>query len=774
MKINSVNIVSFGKIKNLQLNFTDNFNLIYGDNEAGKTHIADFIKIMFYGNGFRGQGVNNLRKKYKPWDNSKMGGSINFTSNGTRYKLEREFKASNSADSVILYNLDTGVSQTLSGNDNIGSDFFGMSISAFEQSVFIDNSVVFSGKSDNSELNLKLANITDSADEDISFEKIVKNIAAGKEVLVSKNGKKGIVPELEFEISALNEQLKNSIEIYKTAEEKNAELKELESIAENVAENKKNIFERIKTYEQLSLKQKLTEFKNAVDEYNKTETVLTLSNGIVADSTYLENCERLLESLKRKTDMLKEKKLEAEQDAAELASFSDLPSADREISKLAEEKNALAEKIKFTESAKLKTDAAVNTLNISRTNIKGKRNPALIISGAIVSVLGIAAGFFNAYAFAAAIIGIILLICGTVLKSKPDYSEIDNEIKEKNALQKNLQDEIDNFKTELEKINDKINRYTVLENTNISLMESKKQEALKKRESIIKLQEKIEPEKAALFSEISKFKPVYDIMQAEEALTDIKKLLLKLSETKIRADVAISHTGCRSTSDAIKRLEALPDNLPEIYETREQLDDMLQKETERGLQLQNKIISLKAELKTVTSGIRTPAEYEREISEKNNALYQTKKFLSEIEIAEDTLAQAYALQRRSFSGILEKRASEIFSQLTGNSYSDMSVSKDFEMNVKSESDITSHNVEFLSKGTLHQAYFSLRLALSELLSNQSGSLPVILDDVFAQYDSYRANCGFEFLKKYSENNQVIFFTCHRQLCENENINVISL
>jgi uncharacterized protein YhaN len=47
MKINSLNIVSFGKLKNLKIDFSDNRNIVYGDNEAGKTHIAEFIKIQF-------------------------------------------------------------------------------------------------------------------------------------------------------------------------------------------------------------------------------------------------------------------------------------------------------------------------------------------------------------------------------------------------------------------------------------------------------------------------------------------------------------------------------------------------------------------------------------------------------------------------------------------------------------------------------------------------------------------------------------------------------
>ena len=65
MKINALHISAFGGIKNLSLDFNKNFNIIYGDNENGKTTVMSFIKMMFYGS-VRGsaQIAKNIRKKY--------------------------------------------------------------------------------------------------------------------------------------------------------------------------------------------------------------------------------------------------------------------------------------------------------------------------------------------------------------------------------------------------------------------------------------------------------------------------------------------------------------------------------------------------------------------------------------------------------------------------------------------------------------------------------------------------------------------------------------
>ena len=49
MIIKSVNINSFGGIKNKKINFSKGLNIVYGENEAGKSTIQSFIKIWLYG-----------------------------------------------------------------------------------------------------------------------------------------------------------------------------------------------------------------------------------------------------------------------------------------------------------------------------------------------------------------------------------------------------------------------------------------------------------------------------------------------------------------------------------------------------------------------------------------------------------------------------------------------------------------------------------------------------------------------------------------------------
>lgn len=81
-----------------------------------------------------------------------------------------------------------------------------------------------------------------------------------------------------------------------------------------------------------------------------------------------------------------------------------------------------------------------------------------------------------------------------------------------------------------------------------------------------------------------------------------------------------------------------------------------------------------------------------------------------------------------------------------------------------------HEWKYLSSGTTDQAYLSLRLAMTELITDNGERLPLMLDDVLLQYDAERAENALEYLKKYAQNAQILFFTC-RNMQDEDIINL---
>ena len=109
---------------------------------------------------------------------------------------------------------------------------------------------------------------------------------------------------------------------------------------------------------------------------------------------------------------------------------------------------------------------------------------------------------------------------------------------------------------------------------------------------------------------------------------------------------------------------------------------------------------------------------------------------------------------------LKKRTSEILSEITGGRYQEVLMDEALHMSVNTGERIVS--IERLSRGTLEQIYFALRMAAGELFCKEE-PFPVILDDVFGMYDEERLAAALRWLHK--ENRQVIISTCHKREME---------
>lgn len=82
-----------------------------------------------------------------------------------------------------------------------------------------------------------------------------------------------------------------------------------------------------------------------------------------------------------------------------------------------------------------------------------------------------------------------------------------------------------------------------------------------------------------------------------------------------------------------------------------------------------------------------------------------------------------------------------------------------------------YTVNELSKGTMHQLYISLRLAISEVM-NEPNQFPFIMDDAFVHFDAVRTKRLLTILRKQSESQQTILFTCKQDIASQFSINSI--
>lgn len=94
MQIKEAIIGQFGKLQNRQISFEPGINVIYGENEAGKTTLHDFLLAMFFGME-KGRGrntLNSIYKKHEPWHApSYYSGALRFLVDEKPFYLERNF-----------------------------------------------------------------------------------------------------------------------------------------------------------------------------------------------------------------------------------------------------------------------------------------------------------------------------------------------------------------------------------------------------------------------------------------------------------------------------------------------------------------------------------------------------------------------------------------------------------------------------------------------------------------------------------------------------------
>ena len=106
---------------------------------------------------------------------------------------------------------------------------------------------------------------------------------------------------------------------------------------------------------------------------------------------------------------------------------------------------------------------------------------------------------------------------------------------------------------------------------------------------------------------------------------------------------------------------------------------------------------------------------------------------------------------------LRRRISQILGEITGGKYTEILIDADLHITVNTGERTVA--LENLSRGTVEQIYFALRMAAGELLCGQE-KLPVFLDEVFGMYDEERLSLVLKWLAK--ENRQVIISSCRQR------------
>jgi uncharacterized protein YhaN len=106
-----------------------------------------------------------------------------------------------------------------------------------------------------------------------------------------------------------------------------------------------------------------------------------------------------------------------------------------------------------------------------------------------------------------------------------------------------------------------------------------------------------------------------------------------------------------------------------------------------------------------------------------------------------------------------RHASGLFERVTGGHHVRLEQQETGELQVV---DRHEQRIELkdLSRGTAEQLYLCVRLGLIEKFAREQVALPVVMDDVFVNFDPERAREVAEAIARFAERHQVLIFTCH--------------
>lgn len=161
MNIEELYVKSFGKLSDVKIKLCDNFNVIYGQNESGKSTLIAFIRAMLYGLSEKKNKTPD-RIAYMPWDGSEAGGDMVLTCAGKKLRIHRTFDRNNHRkDQCQISDMIKGVELNLDGED-----ITGLTLSAFDSTVFIRQLSVTRVADENKDLYNKLVNMAQTGQED--------------------------------------------------------------------------------------------------------------------------------------------------------------------------------------------------------------------------------------------------------------------------------------------------------------------------------------------------------------------------------------------------------------------------------------------------------------------------------------------------------------------------------------------------------------------------------------------------------------------------------
>ena len=747
MIIEKIVIKSFGLITDMTLEFSDKVNVIEGQNEAGKSTIAAFIKYMLYGFD-EGDGSDTAeRKKRINWDTGIAQGSMYVRVKDKRYLISRSTVPTDNAartayrEEASIIDLETGAPAF--GKLSAGDVFFGVDRELFDNTAFIGQ--IGDSSIDEGSVKESIENILFSGSEKINNQRAAMRVSEKMRSLLHESGTGGAIVDLIKREETLEERLEACREDNKLILEREAELHKIRLRRHEAEEKQNRLHELNSCYSNVVLIQSFDQLHALEEEYEaKTEAYNAFIDentraGFVPDEKYL-------------TDLAVARKGVNE-------SYHTLGDAQENYSA---EKRAVGITKEIESSIALVEELGGEREITKRAEACGKKRTGFFVGALGSLLLAIAAGIFEIAVWGAAdmtalritvgiIGGILLLSSAALLVLGIAAGKALRIITGKFGTAR-----LDDFKGKLAVINEARTRRDAMaesqENARLAVERARARYEEAKRsltDLILKWGE--EPPSSelgqfldALEEKVRVFLEKKNQLFEEKTIVEInvrelRRTLADKSEIDVRAQVSPFKRKAMSGVDHDEIISGIEDTRARIAE-----EDRLAFDVENELSM---LKSRSGDPGEYYSRIRAVADRREELQEKHKAYF----------IALDAINHASDNLRSGISPRLGEYATRMMEIMTDKKYTSFDVSDGLKVSF-TDPNGEKKSIDFLSGGTRDMAYIAVRAALIDMLYTEKP--PVIFDESFAHQDNVRARAMMNMIKQLSkEGCQSFIFTC---------------
>ena len=690
MIIEKLNIKAFGRLRDYELELSPGVNIIEGENESGKSTLCAFIKFIFYGIPAK------ERATLVSWSDSRADGSLTFSVDGHRYRVERSLTPNGERQSFreSLQIIDLADNSPCHKGESPGELFFGPDADMFAATAFVSQLGNSTGGAKVAE---GIENLLFSADETVNTQRALSKLDAARVKLLHKNGSGGRLYELDTECAELEGRLATALKTHDEIAKKESKLADLRK---NASDNTKKAELLRRKLSQFELRT-IARFFARMHEYERQTAELRqkldasgapdpeLINKLRGESERLASLRSDYDSAESActAESLSPSELKFDPKLDEYTRRGGADGINAEYSTLKSKSSAFA----FGAAATLVIGVVAAVLPFLLPSILPK---LIAVIGAVIAAIGVTLFILSARSRSAA----------AKLYEEFDVDTLENELAarcEAEETAKYAARARDEAKKRYEEFSANLSRELGLTGASDDDIAAALTARLNELTSQLGSAENLKAE--------------YD--KSSERLGEMREQLSRYNEADVTAAVDMSI----DISDIDKA----------NYNDMKRLADFCEKSSA------SLGVAANATEKEL-AGLYPVSENPAKLSDRLEALKRERESLrakhAAYLLAYDKLVEASENLRRSVSPRLSADASKLLGAVTGGKYTEVGVGGELELSALTESG--TKPINSLSTGTRDAAYLCLRFALTRLVFTKC-TPPMIFDESFAHIDDKR-------------------------------------